>query len=87
MRFLARVVEPPSTALFLACHDDYPAQPGVDLAPALRQAPPGQWSEVSVPLAELEAAGMDLRHVDVPFMLYTEGTALLEIAGIGWRLP
>lgn len=87
VRFLARVVEPPSTALFLACHDDYPAQPGVDLAPALRQAPPGQWSEVSVPLAELEAAGMDLRHVDVPFMLYTEGTALLEIAGIGWRLP
>ncbi len=87
VRFLARVIEPPSSALFLACHDDYPAQPGVDVAPLLRQAPPEQWTVVSVPLAELDAAGMDLRHVDVPFMLYTEGTALLEIADIGWRVP
>lgn len=87
VRFLARVIEPPSSALFLACHDDYPAQPGVDLAPLLRQAPPEQWTVVSVPLAELDAAGMDLRHVDVPFMLYTEGTALLEIADVGWRVP
>ncbi|GGT03494.1 beta-glucosidase [Streptomyces griseoviridis] len=87
VRFLARVIEPPTHALFLACHDDYPAQPGVDLAPLLRQAPPGEWTRVSVPLTELAAAGMDLRHVDVPFMLYTEGTALLEIADIGWRTP
>ncbi|WP_157977534.1 glycoside hydrolase family 3 protein [Streptomyces triticisoli] len=87
VRFLARVIEPPSSALFLACHDDYPAQPGVDLAPLLRQAPPERWTVVSVPLAELDAAGMDLRHVDVPFMMYTEGTALLEVADIGWRIP
>ncbi|MFD0546203.1 hypothetical protein ACFQ1B_28305 [Streptomyces mexicanus] len=30
---------------------------------------------------------MDLRHVDVPFMLYTEGTAELEVADVGWRVP
>ncbi|MBT2489843.1 glycoside hydrolase family 3 C-terminal domain-containing protein [Streptomyces sp. ISL-96] len=87
VRFLARVTEPPSAPLFLACHDDYPAQPGVDLAPRLREAAEGEWTEVSVPLTGLAAAGMDLRHVDVPFMLYTEGTASLEIADIGWRVP
>lgn len=87
VRFLARVTEPPSASLFLACHDDYPAQPGVDLTPRLRAAAEGEWTQVSVPLTELAAAGMDLRHVDVPFMLYTEGTASLEIADIGWRVP
>ncbi|MGW0844360.1 glycoside hydrolase family 3 N-terminal domain-containing protein [Streptomyces sp. NPDC002787] len=87
VRFRVRVLQPPSTALFLACHDDYPAQPGVDLAPRLREAKDGEWTLLSVPLAELAAVGMDLRHVDVPFMLYTEGTALLEIADVGWRVP
>lgn len=87
VRFMARVVEPPSTPLYLACHDDYPAQPGVDLAPRLREAAEGEWTRVSVPLAELAAAGMDLAHVDVPFMLYTEGTAVLEIADVGWGVP
>lgn len=87
VRFRARVLERPSTALYLACHDDYPAQPGVDLAPVLREAPEGEWTTVSVPLASLAAVGTDLRHVDVPFMLYTEGTALLEIADVGWRVP
>ncbi|MEV5985836.1 glycoside hydrolase family 3 N-terminal domain-containing protein [Streptomyces sp. NPDC052051] len=84
VRFLARVLEQPSAPLLLACHDDYPAQPGVDLAPRLREATEGEWTQVSVPLTDLAAAGMDLGHVDVPFMLYTEGTAALEIADVAW---
>ncbi|WP_416970344.1 glycoside hydrolase family 3 N-terminal domain-containing protein [Streptomyces sp. 4F14] len=87
VRFAVRVLQQPSGPLYLACHDDYPAQPGVDLAPRLRELEPEQWSELAVPLAELAATGMDLRHVDVPFMLYTEGTAVLEIADVSWRVP
>ncbi|MEU6401522.1 glycoside hydrolase family 3 N-terminal domain-containing protein [Streptomyces sp. NPDC046985] len=87
VRFRVKVLEPPSAALLLACHDDYPAQPGVNLSPALREAPLGEWTTVSVPLTRLADVGMDLRHVDVPFMLYTEGTALLDLADIGWRAP
>lgn len=86
VRFRVRVLEPPSAPLYLACHDDYPAQPGVNLAPILREATPGEWTSVSVPLTTLSAVGMDLAHVDVPFMLYTEGTVLLETADIGWSV-
>ncbi len=87
VEFAVRVLQPPTAPLFLACHDDYPAQPGLDLLPRLRQAAPGEWTRVSVPLADLAAAGLDLRHVDVPFMLYTEGTAELEVADVSWRVP
>ncbi|MET9675150.1 glycoside hydrolase family 3 N-terminal domain-containing protein [Streptomyces sp. NPDC006482] len=82
-----RVGERPSAPVYLACHDDYPAQPGLDLTPWLTGAGTGEWTRLSVPLADLLAVGMDLRHVDVPFMLYTEGTAVLDIGNIGWLLP
>jgi beta-glucosidase len=45
----------------------------------------GMWATLAVPLAEVEAAGSDLRHVDVPFMLYTEGTGRLDIRRIRWE--
>jgi beta-glucosidase len=69
----------------LAVHDDYPAQPGVCLNDRLAAAACGEWATIAVPLAELAAVGCDLRHVDVPFMLYTEGTGCLEIRGIRWE--
>ncbi|MEV7026622.1 glycoside hydrolase family 3 C-terminal domain-containing protein, partial [Kitasatospora sp. NPDC093558] len=87
LRFAVRVLQPPSAPLYLACHDDFPAQPGVDLAVRLRAAGPEAWTTVSVPLTELAAVGTDLRHVDVPFMLYTDGTAELEVADVSWCLP
>ncbi|WP_051709993.1 glycoside hydrolase family 3 protein [Streptomyces sp. NRRL S-350] len=87
VRFAVRVLQPPSAPLYLACHDDFPAQPGVDLTERLRAAGPTDWTTVSVPLTELAAVGTDLRHVDVPFMLYTDGTAELEVADVSWRLP
>lgn len=86
VRFAVRVRQTPSAPLYLACHDDFPAQPGLDLAPWLAGAGPDEWTTVSVPLRELAAIGMDLRHVAVPFMLYTAGTAELDVAEIGWHL-
>ncbi|GGL06001.1 beta-glucosidase [Sphaerisporangium melleum] len=79
-----RVVEAPDAPLYLACHDDYPAQPGLDVTRSLRELPAGTWTTMEVPLEELERIGVDLRHVDVPFMLYTEGRAVLDIGEVRW---
>ncbi|MEU8350061.1 glycoside hydrolase family 3 N-terminal domain-containing protein [Streptomyces sp. NPDC048845] len=84
LAFRVRVTERPSQPLYLACHDDYPAQPGLDLTERLSGLPEGSWAELSVPLSRLAELGMDLRHVDVPFMLYTEGTAEIAVADVRW---
>ncbi|MEO3812585.1 glycoside hydrolase family 3 N-terminal domain-containing protein [Sphaerisporangium sp. B11E5] len=84
LAFDVRVAEPPELPMYLCCHDDFPGQPGVDVAPLLRGLPRGEWRTVTVPLAELERAGTRLRHVDVPFMLYTEGRARLDVAEVRW---
>jgi beta-glucosidase len=85
VEFDVRVVEAPTAPFHLACHDDYPAQPGLDLTERLRALPAGRWTTVAVPVAELGRIGSDLQHVDVPFMLYTEGTARIELADVRWR--
>jgi beta-glucosidase len=82
-----RVTEYPERALYLAVHDDFPAQPGHDISGRIAALPLGEWSALAVPLHELVAIGSDLRHVDVPFMLYTEGQAALDIRQIRWELP
>ena len=86
VQVLCRVGQPFDRPLLLACHDDYPSQPGVDLAPYLAAAPLlGEgWQEVSVPVRALADAGSDLRHVDVPFMIYTVGTGQLDLARVRW---
>jgi beta-glucosidase len=84
LRLSVRVVERPDRALLLCCHDDYPAQPGLDLAPRLARLPVGTWHELDVPVAELAGVGTDLRHVDAPFMLYTDGTAELALRHVRW---
>jgi beta-glucosidase len=81
-----RVNEYPTGALFLAVHDDFPAQPGLDISARIAALPLGEWSVLPVPLQELVAIGSGLRHVDVPFMLYTEGQAALDIRQIRWEL-
>ncbi|MFC9928721.1 glycoside hydrolase family 3 N-terminal domain-containing protein [Streptomyces sp. NPDC127190] len=85
--FEARVFEAPSEEFFLACHDDYPAQPAVDISATLAELPRGEWATVSVPVESLRAIGSDLRHVDVPFMLYTDGTARLDVGRVRWLPP
>ncbi|MER7836882.1 glycoside hydrolase family 3 N-terminal domain-containing protein [Streptomyces sp. NPDC096040] len=82
-----RVWEAPSESLYLACHDDYPAQPAVDISTTLAELPTGEWSTVTVPVEALRAIGSDLRHVDVPFMLYTDGTARLDLGRVRWLPP
>jgi hypothetical protein len=41
---------------------------------------------VQIPLRVFQDMGSDLRYVDAPFMLYTEGTARLDLGRAGWRL-
>ncbi len=84
LRLRLRQLDRPTRPVLLCCHDDYPAQPGVDLVPLLSSTPLGQWTTITVSGARLLALGTDLRHVDVPFMLYTEGTAHLEISRVSW---
>ncbi|MGX6603250.1 glycoside hydrolase family 3 N-terminal domain-containing protein [Micromonosporaceae bacterium Da 78-11] len=79
-----RVWERPDAPLLLACHDDYPGQPGLDLLPRLDGVATGEWNTLEVPAADLARAGMDLQHVDVPFMLYCGGRGEVEIGDVRW---
>lgn len=87
IEFDVRVVDVPDGPLYLACHDDYPAQPGIDLAPRLAALEPGEWTRLSVPVRELAEAGSDLGHVDVPFMLYSDHKAAVDVAAVRWTTP
>ncbi|MET9480860.1 glycoside hydrolase family 3 N-terminal domain-containing protein [Streptomyces sp. NPDC006638] len=82
LSFDVRVVEPPTDPFHLACHNDYPRQPALDISARLAALPAGEWTRISVPLSELADAGVDFAHVDVPFLVCTEGKARLEISGI-----
>lgn len=81
-----RVLESPAAPLLLACHDDYPGQPGLDLLPRLAGVPAGEWTTLEIPPAELARAGMDLQHVDVPFMLYCDGRGEVEVSDVRWSV-
>ncbi|MFE9765033.1 glycoside hydrolase family 3 N-terminal domain-containing protein [Streptomyces sp. NPDC005808] len=82
LSFDVRVVEPPTEKFHLTCHNDCPRQPALDISDRLHALPVGKWTRVAVPLAELERAGVDFAHVDVPFLMWTEGKARLDIGGI-----
>lgn len=82
LSFHVRVFEAPAGPFHLTCHDDYPQQPALDIADRLRELPVGEWVPFDVPLAELVAVGVEFDHVDVPFMVYTEQPARLDIGGI-----
>lgn len=82
LRFGVRVVEPPAGPFYLTCHNDYPQQPVIDISGRLRALPPGEWASFEVPLSELASAGVGFSFVDVPFLVYTEVPARLELSGI-----
>jgi hypothetical protein len=42
LEFDTRVVEHPSQPLYVACHDDLPAQPALDVTSLLAELPTGQ---------------------------------------------
>ncbi|MEV8504576.1 glycoside hydrolase family 3 N-terminal domain-containing protein [Actinoplanes sp. NPDC051475] len=81
-----RVLERPDAPLLLACHDDYPGQPGLDLLPHLHGVAAGEWTTLEIAGADLARAGMDLEHVDVPFMLYCDGRGEVEICDVRWLI-
>ncbi|WP_405010136.1 glycoside hydrolase family 3 N-terminal domain-containing protein [Kitasatospora sp. NBC_01539] len=82
LAFDVRVVEPPAGPFHLACHDDYPQQPALDISARLRAQPFGEWTTLEFPLAELASEGMEFDHVDVPFQLWTEGRARLDVGRV-----
>ncbi|MBR7826014.1 glycoside hydrolase family 3 C-terminal domain-containing protein [Actinospica sp. MGRD01-02] len=85
LAFEVRVWQPPTEPVYVACHDDFPAQPGLDISGLLHAAPEGEWVGFSFPLAQLRDLGMRFKHVDVPFMLYSTGKARFDIADVRWE--
>ncbi|MFK0097251.1 glycoside hydrolase family 3 N-terminal domain-containing protein [Streptomyces sp. NPDC091040] len=82
LTFQVRVFEAPTGPFHLTCHDDYPQQPALDISARLSALPIGEWAEVAVPLAELVGIGVEFDHVDVPFQIWTEGRARLDISTV-----
>ena len=77
-----RVHEAPTGPFYLTCHDDYPQQPAVDISARLAALTFGEWAALDLELSELSAAGIEFDHVEVPFMVWTEGQARLDIGGV-----
>jgi beta-glucosidase len=82
LTFQVRVFEPPTGPFNLTCHDDYPQQPALDISARLSALPYGEWAELVIPLSELVDAGIEFDHVDVPFQIWTEGRARLDISAV-----
>jgi beta-glucosidase len=82
--FEVLILEQLAQPLYLACHDDYPAQPGLDLTERLNALPLGEWTTLHIPLTEIASIETNLRHVDVPFMLYTAGRAHVHVGAVRW---
>ena len=81
-----QIFAPPSGPLMLACHDDFPAQPGLDLRPQIERLGPG-WHSMAIPLRDLAGAGVEFRHVNTPFMIYSEHEADIAIGEIRLIVP
>ena len=77
-----RVVRPPAGPFHLTCHDNYPHDPSLDIGDRLRALPVEEWTPFSLPLSELAAIGVEFDHVDVPFMIWTEGPAQIDISAV-----
>ncbi len=41
---------------------------------------------VSIPCHQFSSAGLDLRYIDTPFMLFTEGDLIAVVANIRWDI-
>jgi beta-glucosidase len=80
--FDVRVHEQPDGPLYLALHDDYPSQPGLEFNAVLAACPIGEWTTITVPLADLARIGTDFKHVDVAFMWYSADHAHIDVREI-----
>jgi beta-glucosidase len=60
------------------------AKPGasIDLTETFKSAPLGTWQNLSVPLSCLTTAGADLKDVEVPFALSSDGRFAVNIADV-----
>jgi beta-glucosidase len=86
LTFKVKILTPPQGPVLLACHDSYPSQGATDITNLLISAPIGEWTEIRVPLSELEQSGSEFHHINTPFMLYTESMVALQLGNIRWTV-
>lgn len=77
-----RVDAPPGDAVGLGIACGAGCEAMLDITTDLRQAAPGTWHTLRIPLARFRDAGAQLDHVTAPFVLRTAGTLRLTLAGV-----
>jgi beta-glucosidase len=60
----------------------YPCASNADFTGLLKALPADTWASVSVDLQCFAKQGLELEHVDVPFLLLTDGRLTLSVAEI-----
>ena len=82
LSFEVRVETPPQSRVILRMDSAYPHWGSKDVTGILRDLPQGDWRRVSIDLAHFVESGTDLRCVETPFLLWTEGEMRLSLASI-----
>jgi beta-glucosidase len=72
----------PDAELWLGMHCGTGCSGRVPLKAELAAAPQDAWLRLGVPLKCLRAAGADMRRIDVPLRLETEGRATLALSSV-----
>ena len=82
LTFEFRVVEKPTSraSLRMDCH--YPCSGAVNFTRVLLQAPTGEWTKKAVPIDCFVKEGLEVRAVNTPFLLATEGDMTIDISAI-----
>ncbi len=81
-----RILEKPDQLVWLATHKDYMGQPMIDITNILNQLEEKQWQTVEIALSQLAESGVNFRYINTPFMLFTEGSMMIELGNIRWVL-
>lgn len=85
--FSIRMHEQTTGPVRLSAHNTYPSVGVFDATELFVQLPVGKWTQVRVPLAQIEAAGSDFSKINVPFMLHTDAAMRFDIADLRWAIP
>ena len=86
LEFVVRVHDLSTDSISLGLSLDYPQQ-CLNIAQDLLDLPSQTWSVLSYDLSRFAAAGVDIHHVDVPFLLRCSGQAVISIANIQIVMP
>lgn len=79
---LMSVAQPPKKKVELRMGCQYPCGASADITKMLRAVPTDQWFRVSFDLACFASEGLDVRNVDVPFLMWTRGRLAVSLADV-----